>query len=214
MIKFDLRRSYTRITKRKINISPAYNKLHFGCGSRRVSGWLNVDLVGSELNVDLASGRLPWKDGSFSAIASHHVVEHLELVEELIPLMKELHRVSRPMAEIWLSCPDMEKVCRSYLEDKGASLLADRLVRFPDGYVGRYFKNRNIPRQHFINLLFNQNGEHRNLFDFELLSWALKQALFVDCTRVTEQTFLERFPEFPPRRDDMQSIYIRAFAGP
>jgi hypothetical protein len=32
------------------------NKLHFGCGERKVNGWLNVDLVGSEVDVDLTSG--------------------------------------------------------------------------------------------------------------------------------------------------------------
>lgn len=186
---------------------PGQTRLHLGCGQKRVPGWLNVDLADTDPPVDLAAGSLPWRDGVFEAVASQHVIEHLELEGELIPLLREVRRVARPGAEIWVSCPDLEIVCRSYLEHKGADLVADRLAHATvDTGLDR------VPPQHFINKLFNQDGEHRNLFDFELLAWTFRQAGFAECDRVTPADFLARFPEFPPALNDMHSIYVRAIA--
>jgi hypothetical protein len=100
----------------------------------------------------------------------------------------------------------MEKVCRSYLEHKGADLVEDRRSRFPD------FSLEHVPVQQMINVYFPQAGEHKNLYDFDLLRWALGQAGLVDCTRVSEQALLSRFPDIPPRSDDFASLYVRAAA--
>ncbi len=149
---------------------------------------------------------ITWRPSIFEVIVGQQVIEHLELERELIPLLQELHRVAAPGAEIWLVCPDMEKVCRSYLEHKGADLVEDRRSRFPD------FSLEHVPVQHMINVYFPQAGEHKNLYDFDLLRWALGQAGLVDCTRVSEQALLSRFPDIPPRSDDFASLYVRAAA--
>ena len=49
-----------------------------------------------------------------------------------------------------------------------------------------------------------------NLFDFELLEWALTSTGFQDVRRISEADLLARFPEFPERGDDLQSLYVRA----
>jgi hypothetical protein len=51
---------------------------------------------------------------------------------------------------------------------------------------------------------------HKNLFDFTLLYWALTESGFVEIQRVEEADLLARFPEFPPRHDELQSLYVRA----
>ena len=206
-LKFDIIRFKTRcLSLSKRNLVPEVDKLHFGCGSRRIDGWLNVDVTGSDFNVDLASGFLPWKDGVFTSIVAQQVIEHLDIKYELIPLLKELRRCSKPgKCEMWLACPDMEKVCRSYLEHKGLDLLTDIKKRRPD-----MFGLDEFPTQQTINFLFHQNGEHKNLFDFELLSWVLERSGFSNCQRVSETEFMNRFPEFPLRNDDYQSLYVKA----
>lgn len=208
LVRWDLVRLWTRVRSRGQGLRPPVDRLHFGCGTRRVPGWLNVDVRGSEHDVDLAGGALPWADGVFGAIAAQQVVEHLELRTELLPLLRELWRVARPGAEIWLSCPDLEKVCRMYLEDRGAALLADRQTR----YAVRGLEG--LPTQHMINLMFHQGGQHRNLFDFELLDWALRQAGWEGGRRTSEAEFRARFPEFPVRNDDFSSLYVTAVRGP
>jgi SAM-dependent methyltransferase len=218
LMRFDLKRMRTRFKNgSRSKKHPACQKLHFGCGSRQVEGWLNVDVADSDYDVDLGNGYLPWMDKSFDVALSQHVIEHLELKSELLPLLKELHRVLINKGQIWLSCPDIEKICRSYSEHKMADLITDREKRSRkywglkwnlDSEVGL----KKIPSSHMINSIFYQNNEHRNLFDFELLEWLLNECGFTNVERIDEDTLLEYFPEFPKRGDDMQSLYVRAIA--
>ncbi len=221
LLYFDLLCRATRLkTAFQRNVNPTHDKLHLGCGKRKVKGWVNSDLRDSDFNVDYTQGFLPWRSFSFDVIVSQHLVEHLELTKELIPLLKELKRILKRKGEIWLSCPDLKKVCESYIHHKMKNLLADRNKRFP------YYSLGEIPPQFMINDFFHQyanidnpygfhsldwtEGAHKNLFDFEILSWALIKAGFIDITEVSEKEFLKRFPDFPARNDEMQALYIKA----
>jgi predicted SAM-dependent methyltransferase len=208
MIQFDLQRYWVRRRMRRRVWKPSQRKLHLGCGRRKIDGWWNVDVQGGDERVDLAAGRLPWEDGAFDVIVSQHVIEHLELQSELLPLLSELHRVLSPHGEIWLSCPDMERACRDYIESAGDGLVRDRQSRYPS------FSMCGVPTQHFINVLFQQSGEHRNLFDIGLLTWAVETSGFSECVRVDESALQQRFPEFPLRNDGFQSLYVRAAHSP
>jgi predicted SAM-dependent methyltransferase len=206
----DMARLKARLGARHRKILENVRKLHLGCGDRRVPGWLNCDVSGSEFDVDLAAGSLPFPDRSAETIVMQHVVEHLDLREQLIPLLRELHRVCADDSRVWLSCPDLAKVCAAYVEDRGRALEADRRRRWPDYSLG------GAPVQHFINDLFQARGRHRNLFDFEILAWALDLAGFRSVARVVEADLLAAHPDFPPRHDDLQSLYVVAHkaAGP
>jgi hypothetical protein len=67
-----------------------------------------------------------------------------------------------------------------------------------------------IPPSQLMNDLFHHNSDFKNLFDFELLVWALRKAGFATVERVTEKDLLTRFPEFPERGDDLQTLYVVA----
>jgi predicted SAM-dependent methyltransferase len=184
------------------DLTPPHAQLHLGSGSRRVAGWLNVDVAGSDYDIDFTK-RLPWKTGSFSAVVSQHVIEHFELFGELLPLLSELRRVLLPGGEIWLSCPDMEKICRFYVDGRAGELVARRVNR--SGY-----STRGAPAQQVINDYFHQLGEHKNLFDFEMVRWALESAGFTDVRGTDEGQLLERFPGFPSRQDELHTLYVTA----
>ena len=204
MIYVDLLRLKAR-WRMRLKTTPATSaRLHLGCGRRRVDGWLNVDLRGSDFDVDLACGRLPWKDESFEVVVSQHVIDELEIERELVPLLKELNRILKPGGELWLSTQDMEKICRSYLQDGGAALIADVKTRIPA------FDMKGFPDSHFMNEIFYDSGRNMNEFDLPLLTHVLGMAGFDRCRRVNERDLLERFPGFPPRRDDDPSLYICA----
>ena len=47
-LKFDALRLRARLLHQWRTVVPAASRLHIGCGSRRVPGWLNVDVSGSE----------------------------------------------------------------------------------------------------------------------------------------------------------------------
>jgi predicted SAM-dependent methyltransferase len=178
--------------------------VHLGCGSRKVPGFLNVDIQGSDHDLDLAAGRLPWHDGSIEAVVSQQVIEHLEIESQLRPLLRELARVLKPGGEAWLACPDMEAIARSYLADGGQALLDDHLSRWPKHSLG------GLPVSHMVNVIFHQFGEHVNLFDLTLLRHLLLEAGFSQVDRVRESDLLSRFPGFPPRHDDAFCLYVRA----
>lgn len=202
LLGYEVKRWKCRMTAPK-RFETAFVKLHLGCGDRHLNGWLNVDLAGSDLNLDIARGKLPFADGQFETIISQHVIEHLSIKDELIPLLRECHRVMKPGGELWLATPDMEKVARSYIEHKNADMVADRKTRLPHWDMG------GMPSQQFMNDMFHQQLEHRNLFDLELLQWTLAQAGFTNVERTSEKEMLERFPSFPVRNDDYQSLYVR-----
>jgi predicted SAM-dependent methyltransferase len=201
----DLMRLRARGSRQRVLTTDLPTKLHLGCGKRKVEGWLNVDINNGDQVVDLASEVLPWPDNHFQFIVSQHVIEHLELESELLPLFQELYRVAAQGCEVWLSCPDLAKICQSYSIDKGKGLIEDRKSR-PHIDI----KMDGLPSQHMINRLFHQSGEHKNLFDFELLDWALSKTGFTDCEQVVERDLLSQFPEFPCRNDDCVSLYVRA----
>jgi predicted SAM-dependent methyltransferase len=208
------------LTLGRSNLVPPSDLLHLGCGARRIQGWLNVDLVNSDFDIDLAGGRLPWKDKSFQAIVAQHVVEHLDLLDELVPILSEFRRVLKPKGQIWVSSPDLEKICNSYIKNRMADLLEDRKTRFP------YYGMGHLPVQYMINDFFHQydrqsnsygfksleasQGAHKNLYDFDILEWAFQTSGFQKIVRVSEVNLLSRFPSFPARSDDLQSIYVFA----
>lgn len=177
-------------------------RLHVGCGANWVDGWLNVDVARSEWDIDLAAGRLPWRDDSFSEVVSQHVIEHLELFGELLPLLEELRRVLVPAGEMWLSCPDMEKLVRAYAASRMEELRPELEI----------YSMQGAPVVQLLNDQFHQWGQHKNLFDFELLTWALKRGGFKEVNRVTQAEFRRRFPEFPARNDNLHALYVRACA--
>lgn len=188
------------------DLIPTKSKLHFGCGSIKVEGFLNVDLLASDLNLDLGAGYLPWKSSVFNCAVSQHFIEHLSLEDELIPLLQEIRRTLKEGGELWLSTPDIKKICQSYLNFLMKDLLAGRMQRFPNYNMG------DKPSEYFINELFYQNGEHKNLFDYKLLYWILENCGFRNICHTTENDFQKCFPEFPRRNDEEQSIYIKAIA--
>ncbi len=185
----------------------ASRKLHLGCGQRKLPGWLNVDVYDSDQDLDLTTGLLPWPDDSFDLVVSQHMIEHLDMEREAVPLLAELRRVCAPGAKIWITCPDMAKICRSYVEDRGRSLLEARLKRWPDY---RQLYPQSIPPQDIVNNLFHQWGQHLNLFDQELLAWAAREAGLGNPQPVaSEADLLAEVPDLPPRNDDEQTMIAR-----
>jgi predicted SAM-dependent methyltransferase len=140
----------------------------------------------------------------FDVVLSQHVIEHLDLKRELEPLLKELHRVMKVEGEIWLTCPSIEKICKSYLTDKAESLVKGRQKRFPN------YNTQGYPSSIIVNELFHQSGEHKNLFDYELLKFVLEKCGFSNIEEVQEFDLLNRFNEAPKRDDAEQTLYVKA----
>jgi predicted SAM-dependent methyltransferase len=93
-------------------------KLNIG-GSRPAPGWTcfnilpgpHVDFVGDCRDL----GR--FADGSIETIYASHVLEHVEQ-KGILPTLKEWHRVLEPGGTVMLSVPDLETLCRLFLDPR------------------------------------------------------------------------------------------------
>lgn len=79
--------------------------LDLGCGRRPRAGFYGVDHLeapGVAIMADLNEPLSALPDDSVAEIYTHHALEH---VEEFLPLMKELHRLTRPGGRIEIVTP-------------------------------------------------------------------------------------------------------------
>jgi SAM-dependent methyltransferase len=80
-------------------------RLNLGCGLRRCEGYFGIDQVAlptADILADLNEPLSLIPDNSVDAVYSRHALEH---VENFLPLMAELHRVTRPGGRIEIIVP-------------------------------------------------------------------------------------------------------------
>ena len=90
--------------------------LNLGCGHRYHPEWTNYDLVSHSSAViahDLSSG-IPQQDASCGVVYHSHVLEHLRRSQAL-PFLRECARVLKPGGVLRIAVPDLEQICRGYL---------------------------------------------------------------------------------------------------
>jgi predicted SAM-dependent methyltransferase len=146
---------------------PGERRLHIG-GVERTEGWevLNavpgpaVDHVGNAADLQ----RFP--DGTFTALYSSHVLEHLDYKGELQAGLREWHRVLAPGGTLYVSVPDLAVLAKLFLAD--GLTLNDRFMVVKMIFGGHVDKHD-----------YHQVG-----FDFGILAYFLREAGFVDIERV------------------------------
>jgi predicted SAM-dependent methyltransferase len=91
-------------------------RLHIGCGTNALPGWVNIDRVARlpGVNTELDVTDLPYPDGTVDAVLAEHVLEHFSFAEEA-QAWRELARVLRPGGTLTLEVPDFEWVCATFL---------------------------------------------------------------------------------------------------
>jgi predicted SAM-dependent methyltransferase len=153
--------------------------LNLGCGIRYHPEWINIDIAPSGKGVishDLSQG-IPLADRSCDAVYHSHLIEHLRQSDAL-QFMRECHRVMKPGAILRVAAPDLEQICRVYLEKLEQALkhdqdnpddydwimleLLDQTVREQSGggMLG-YLSRSRIPNEDFIYERIGEEG--RNL---------------------------------------------------
>jgi predicted SAM-dependent methyltransferase len=99
------------------------NRVNLGCGDRYHPGWINIDIrpCGPEVIAhDLRKG-IPLDTTSCDLVYHSHLLEHLPY--DAAPVfMKECFRVLKPGGIIRVVVPDLEVICRLYLQKLDAVL--------------------------------------------------------------------------------------------
>jgi SAM-dependent methyltransferase len=84
-------------------------KLNLGCGQNKKEGYVNVDKYDSfapDVVWDLEIFPWPFESNSVDEIVLYHVLEHLgATVDTFLGIMKELYRVCKPDAQIFITVP-------------------------------------------------------------------------------------------------------------
>ncbi len=83
-------------------------KLNLGCGNNYESGWINCDIskkVKADFYFDLGKKRFPFKDNTFEEVKAEMVFEHLPDYNARVHFLREVHRVCKNGAKIFLSVP-------------------------------------------------------------------------------------------------------------
>jgi len=83
-------------------------KLNLGSGTDVRPGYVNADIrreTGPDVVCDMHS--LPFRDSVFTEVLLIDVVEHSK---EPVEVLTEVYRVLRNGGELWLRCPDFEKI--------------------------------------------------------------------------------------------------------
>jgi hypothetical protein len=124
-------------------------------------------------------------------------------------MLRDLKRTCKDGAVVYLTCPDLEKWCRSYMENRGASIISGREAMgiYEKGLLDKY---PSMPISQILNECFFQGTEHRNIFDFDLLKWILETAGFTEVVRLSEEEFAAEVPDFEKRKDEFEVLSVRA----
>jgi SAM-dependent methyltransferase len=79
--------------------------LDLGCGKRKKSNSIGVDnnpLAGADIVHDLNSFPYPFESSSIDQVYADNILEHLD---DLIAVMEEIHRISKPGAQVVIYVP-------------------------------------------------------------------------------------------------------------
>jgi predicted SAM-dependent methyltransferase len=129
----------------KNNLFSSPIRLDLGCGAFKRAGYIGIDNYASEtqwhaheskidINWDLSRG-IPFEDSSVAAIYTSHFLEHVNMDF----MLREIHRVAQPRAEIHIVVPYANSAEGMY-----------------PGHVNflteKYFENNTVFQEHFIDI--------------------------------------------------------------
>jgi predicted SAM-dependent methyltransferase len=99
------------------NVVAAPLRLHIGCGTKPMPGWVNIDPVARApgVSTDIDPTALPYPANSVDEVLAEHVFEHFCFAEEA-KVWHEMARVLRRGGRLVIE--DFEWVCESFLAAK------------------------------------------------------------------------------------------------
>ncbi|OGU60059.1 MAG: hypothetical protein A2X64_07640 [Ignavibacteria bacterium GWF2_33_9] len=95
----------------------AIEGLHLGCGSCKIEGFINIDAsLESKCDVLGSVQKLNFPDNSVKIIYNSHVFEHIPK-RRVRKVLSRWYRALKPDGKIYICVPDLENLCKLYLEN-------------------------------------------------------------------------------------------------
>jgi SAM-dependent methyltransferase len=160
-------------------------KLHLGCGSNYLEGWLNTD-YGKPNNKSIfldVTKPFPFANNVFDFVMAEHLIEHIHY-NDAKKMLTEIHRVLGKGGIVRIGTPSVEKYIQIYknstntLENVVLKTMTDDWIR-PGFYNA---KNYTPPTDNYnpiflLNDIF-MNYEHKFIYNEMILSDLLQKAGF------------------------------------
>jgi predicted SAM-dependent methyltransferase len=162
-------------------------RLHLGSGAHRLTGWVNVDILGMspDLHWDLTR-RLPFEEGSAEAVFLEHVLEHFPL-DAVLSMLAESRRVLAPGGVIRAGVPDFGRYLESYAGDRA--------------FIERERPGRPTPLLAVAEVALSHG--HRSVWDAETLELVLAESGFESVQRRSfGDSALDPAPDSPQRESE------------
>lgn len=121
------------------------SKLHVGCGSRRIAGWVNADVAAGvgDVALDLHDpNALP--AATFQTIYGSHVLEHC-WPQDTPGILARLHNALLPGGTLRLSVPDLRLVVKNCLDSQ---VFGDGTAALSVIYGGSFSRTTSAPDLH------------------------------------------------------------------
>jgi len=98
---------------------PGNDRLHIG-GKSAAEGWklLNIQPMEGVDYVGDIRDLSQFADASFDAVYGSHVLEHVGYQKALPEVIRSIHRILRPGGKFFVSVPDLDVLCRLFLDDQ------------------------------------------------------------------------------------------------
>ncbi|MBV9493369.1 MAG: methyltransferase domain-containing protein [Acidobacteria bacterium] len=169
---------------------PRVRALHAGSGMQYLPGWINVDIDRAH-TIDVAGDlaiSLPFRDASLDYIHSEDFLEHLDF-QAGKRFLRECRRVLKRSGVMRLLTPDLRRIIERVYVDRD-----ERHLRWCGSYL-----DASSPAE-ALNMHLRMHGEHRFLYDEELLTETLREIGFA-VRSVSWNASRERFLRFLDLRD-------------
>ena len=182
LLKFKFRRKFGLVDRQIVMKYLSQNnirKLHIGCGSNLLQGWLNSDYFPRSttiLHLD-ATQLFPFCNNEFDCIFSEHMIEHISYSQGLF-MLNECFRVLKENGTIRISTPDLSFLIDLY-KDNQSDLQREYIKRATD----RYIKDAPYYDAVFVINNFVRNWGHQFIYNEKILRSSLEKAGFTSITK-------------------------------
>lgn len=195
--------------------SNAAPKLHLGCGTNILEGWLNADRFKAEADIYLnVIGKLPFANNTFDVVFSEHMLEHI-FIDHIPRLLSEIQRVLKPGGIFRFSVPDLELYAKKYVEKDDAFFKP-----IIDLYANNQAKSHKHKKKHwlvrtnggaFMSRAVRRFYHHHWMYDFPTFKSCLLEVGFSEV--IKQQYGVSRLPfarQIDKPKHQFDSLYIDA----